>query len=310
MQLEKIVTDADGREITERGTPLFPLSVHENDMYAFPAHFVPWHWHEEFEIIRVTAGSLLLEIPNAKTVIREGEGAVIGSNTLHAMYTCGDRTSRMNTTVFAPEIIGGAAASVFQSKYVLPLVQNGSFTVFHFSRGHEDTDKFLELLTETERLHTDKTFGYEFRLRNCLSEIWLLMLAQHDIQPAVQQPADDAYIRRMLLFIHENYAQPLTLQDIAASANISCRTATRSFRQQVNRSIFEYLQEYRIRKAAEQLFMTEDSVTEIALAAGFPDPSYFTRRFRMTTGLTPRDYRRMAKTSGAPAVFSEERSRL
>ena len=44
--------------------------------------------------------------------------------------------------------------------------------------------------------------------------------------------------------------------------------------------------------AAELLCSTSDSVTEVALACGFGDVSYFGRLFRRQKGKTPGEYRR------------------
>lgn len=290
MQLSQIITDQQGKELTERGTPLFPLSVHDNDMEAFASHSVPWHWHDECELVRVTAGSLLLELPGTRHVLEVGDGAFVNSNVLHAMEPCTAEPCRMVTVVFDPGIIGGAHSSIFQSRYVLPLAQQESIPGLVFRSETDWGRQAIQFLTDMESVFAQARFGYELHLRSLLSEIWLLLIEHADIgrRPAA---SSDPYIKQMLAYIHEYYAEDLTLDDVARSAGISCRTCSRSFRQQLQMSVFSYIQDYRIQKAAEKLLVADDPVTDICFACGFNDPSYFTRTFRAHTGMTPRTFR-------------------
>lgn len=297
VQLDKIVTDASGREMTARGTPMFPLSVHDNNMASFPARFVPWHWHEECEILLVTDGTLLLEIPEKRILLSQGEGAFLNGNALHSMHAGPEKESRMVTIVFDTQIIGGTPTSIFQTRYILPVSQSHGFHAFIFQTGDSDRARMAKLIQMVKEAHEQKAFGYEVRIRSWLSEIWLRVLENGDLIRDPQKSVSDDYIRRLLTFIHENYASSLTLQEIAASANISVRTATRSFRNHLNCSITTYLQAYRIRKAAEALFATDDSITQIGYSAGFSDSGYFARKFRAITGMTPRQYRRASRTA-------------
>jgi len=53
-----------------------------------------------------------------------------------------------------------------------------------------------------------------------------------------------------------------------------------------------HLQDVRIEHARRQLSSTSDSITEIALKAGFSSHSHFTKAFHQNLGATPREYRR------------------
>ena len=53
----------------------------------------------------------------------------------------------------------------------------------------------------------------------------------------------------------------------------------------------QYVNSYRIEKAQTLLKNTDRSITDIALAVGFDDASYFARIFKKQTGMTPREYK-------------------
>ena len=99
-------------------------------------------------------------------------------------------------------------------------------------------------------------------------------------------------IKKMLSYIHENYMEPIKLDDIAASASVSVGECCRCFKEMVRKSPNQYLVAYRISRAMELLGSSEKTVTEIAVETGFNDASHFIQYFKRQTGMTPKDYRK------------------
>ena len=60
-------------------------------------------------------------------------------------------------------------------------------------------------------------------------------------------------------------------------------------------SPIEYIQQFRIVKAAEQLLQTNQSIKEISAAVGIENPEYFSTLFKKKTGFTPTEYRKRTK---------------
>ena len=48
-------TDSAGRELTVHGTAAFPIACYHDDLEAAP---VPWHWHEELELLIASEGGV------------------------------------------------------------------------------------------------------------------------------------------------------------------------------------------------------------------------------------------------------------
>jgi AraC-like DNA-binding protein len=99
-------------------------------------------------------------------------------------------------------------------------------------------------------------------------------------------------IRRVMDFIHARLADPLSLTDLACAAGTSRAHFARGFRSMTGYTPMAYVQKRRIEKAQALLLGTDQSVLEIALAAGFQNQSHFAVVFRRTTGLSPNQYRR------------------
>ena len=100
-------------------------------------------------------------------------------------------------------------------------------------------------------------------------------------------------VRRVLALIEENFAQELTLGDMAAAAELSPNYFCRYFKKIAGCSPVEYLINYRLDMAAHMLITTEDTVADISLACGFNDASHFIKFFRRKKQVTPRRYRQI-----------------
>lgn len=106
-----------------------------------------------------------------------------------------------------------------------------------------------------------------------------------------ESAAGDEAIRRACTLIETAYSEDLSLDDIAASANVSKSYLLKLFRQHVGTTPYEYLVRYRITRAKELLAETDERIGTIALAVGFNSESNFSYRFSKMVGQSPRAYR-------------------
>jgi YesN/AraC family two-component response regulator len=104
-------------------------------------------------------------------------------------------------------------------------------------------------------------------------------------------------VRQIMAYIHENYATPLTRQELATHFGLSERHLNRCFRQETGVSLMTYFNRYRVKQAKALLKEGNQNITEIALDVGFFDSSYFGRVFRREVGVSPSAYRRGERSS-------------
>jgi two-component system response regulator YesN len=83
----------------------------------------------------------------------------------------------------------------------------------------------------------------------------------------------------------------LSLNDMAARANLSASHFSAVFSQETGQTFKEYLTEVRIKKAKELLRMTALRSADIAYQVGYNDPHYFSSVFKKHTGLSPIEFR-------------------
>jgi iron complex transport system substrate-binding protein len=94
-----------------------------------------------------------------------------------------------------------------------------------------------------------------------------------------------------MLSIQENYAQPITLADLAEAALISPYYLCRQYKQHSGMTPFQYLIRYRMEVAMYYLRNTSETISQIASLVGYRSETHFQILFRKTVGITPGQYR-------------------
>lgn len=123
----------------------------------------------------------------------------------------------------------------------------------------------------------------------------LYMLLSYLMEYAKKQSdrGDDAmlaYVRRAAEYVSDNYARPITVDDMARFAGVSRSWLYRSFKQHLSVSPISYLNSFRIEQARILLSNSALSVGEVSCSVGFDDPFYFSKVFKSLTGESPRAY--------------------
>ena len=106
-------------------------------------------------------------------------------------------------------------------------------------------------------------------------------------------------VKNMMHAIHSGYAEKLTLEEIAGAGHVCKSACEKLFHTYLHCTPVEYLQRFRLQKAAERLCKTETPVAQIALDCGFSGASYFTGCFKKIYGCTPKAYRSSRKNTKA-----------
>jgi len=94
--------------------------------------------------------------------------------------------------------------------------------------------------------------------------------------------------------LHGRFTDSLNLVEIANLVGVHPTHLARTFKKHYRTTVGEYLRRLRLDWATRRLSETEDSITEIALAAGFYDQSHFSHLFKQHTGLTPAEFRALS----------------
>ena len=271
-----------------RGTFDFPIELYYVDK-THPRYEMPFHWHIEHEMILVLQGVLHLSVDGTTYDLHQGDCMILSDGSIHGgrpedcIYEC---------VVFDLErFLTGAGIC---SQKLEGLLQAGARLEAVFSEGSPAAEFVNKLF---QAMETEQP-GYEFTTMGCLWQLLGEMLLHKLYRPPLVETAREIRweqsVKRVLRRIRTDYATPLTLEDLAGEAALEPKYFCRVFRQITGRTPIDYLNYYRVECAAELLRSTNGSITDIALACGFGDISYFGRVFRSHKGQTPKEYRKVS----------------
>ena len=100
-----------------------------------------------------------------------------------------------------------------------------------------------------------------------------------------------SWLGRVHEILHDDFSSSHRIESIARQVGVHPVHLARSFRRYHGCTIGEYSRRLRIEFAERQLAMTDTSLAEIALNAGFCAQSHFSTVFKSHFGLTPTQYR-------------------
>lgn len=99
-------------------------------------------------------------------------------------------------------------------------------------------------------------------------------------------------LRRVKQFVHQCYAEDVSLDVLAETVSMSKFHFCRSFRESTGVTPYQYVLQVRVDRAKRLLTTTDHPVGSVAEEVGFRSASQFSRAFRRLAGMTALEYRR------------------
>lgn len=273
------------REAKEHGTFEFPMEFYHVGP-AHPRYEMSYHWHIEYEVIRVLKGELLMTIGEDEFTAKSGDIIFIKGGLLHGgipkncLYEC---------IVYNLDSLMTASPA---GERLLKKVSSNSIEIYdHFPSGDR------ELLRITDRMFghmKTRAEGHELTVIGAFYEFFGYILEHSLYKEAQSISAKDGqrieHLKNVIATIEEHYDECITLDDLARAAGMNSKYFCRYFREMTHRTPIDYLNYYRIEQACFKLATSNNSVAEIGMSCGFNDESYFIKTFKKYKGVTPKKY--------------------
>jgi AraC family transcriptional regulator len=194
----------------------------------------------------------------------------------------------------------------FQDDLVRELLDaHGLARDFDFTAKIQVRDSVLEQLARAllAEVRSGGGFGGGMYVEGLFTALLVQLFRRHSNieQPLTGQPAPrlgEAALRRALDYMRDNFAAPLTVEDVAQAAHLSPYHFSRLFKDATGFAPHQYLIKIRIERAKELLLnRTNGSLAQLASEVGFFDQAHFTRHFKRIEGVTPAVVRRGGRCS-------------
>ena len=261
-------------EMTSRGTSDFPIEYYKVNK-NHPRYHMQTHWHKDIELIRVTSGSLDVQIGDTPYSLKSGDSIYIPGGVAHGAepddceYEC---------IVFSPAIM-------YATQKIRTILKSKIVCAVKFQK-NTDVDFVFECF-EKSRL------GYEFEVISALYKIAYNALQKQDAPKNIIEYRVDK-IKPSILYIEKNFSSNISLGELAGECSMSSNYFCKIFKDVTGQTPVEYITTYRIEAACEML-LSGVSVTDTAYDCGFNDLSYFINVFKRSMGISPKQYAQSIK---------------
>ena len=275
------------KEERNHGTIDFPIEFYHVTP-NHPRYDMSYHWHIEYELIRVLKWNLLMSIGENEFTAEAGDLIFIKGGLLHGgtpkdcVYEC---------LVFNLESL---MAVNHASERLLKKIGSDTLTIPALIKAPV---KNLEHITSMMFEHIKKrTEGHELMVIGTLYQFLGYILENklfENVRIISQKDSRKIeHLKKALEVIENHYADCITLEDLAQAAGMNSKYFCRYFKDMTHRTPVDYLNYYRIEQACFKLVTSNESIADIGLSCGFNDVSYFIKTFKKYKGMTPKKYLR------------------
>lgn len=238
------------------------------------------HTHPFTELFYVVDGKGEFNIQGQRFPVKPNDFVIINPQVEHTELSSPDEPLEY--------IVLGINGLSFSN--LTPVSEGGHpFSFFNLRDEQKDILRYLNAMVQEA---TSQSMSYELVCHNLL-EILLIKILRHqhfDLEVGKQSKAtkDISFIKH---YLETYYHESIQLEDLASMMHLSRFYISHSFKKEIGMSPMEYLIAIRIKESKILLRTTNYSISQVADIVGFTTPTYFSKQFRKSTGISPTDYR-------------------
>ncbi len=282
------IVRADGSEIVQYTCKNIPVYVKYGRLSYYPRRSEIAHWHNDLELLVILDGEMNFNVDGNIVKLKKNSGIFVNSKHIHYGFSEENRECAWVCMLIDAERL--YPQGDFQAEHIQPLLDSLTEPFALLEMKDAEGNILMEIIDLYNHLK-EEDFPL-LALGGSVKILHWLRAALARKQGSGKSGQALGSIKSMLRFIQENYAEPVTLADIARAGNVCKSGCSATFNEVLHRSPVDFLIEYRLNKARELLSDTDRSVSEVATMVGFSSMSYFTERFKRTYGMTPREMRK------------------
>lgn len=250
-----------------------------------PAAPVPLHWHPGPELIYSLNKNITVIIDGERFLIAPKQFALISSYALHAVEPDSNNTPTQDIL-----------SVTFQARYLEKMQPNLRSAAIDKNAASATSEAKEHLQEDCLLLHKciENCSDY-FEINRILFSIlqniyqnFFVGLQTNDIEHLNMRNK----MMKVLAYIDRNYMDPLTTQSLADHFGYTREYFCRIFKQYGGQTFKQYLTEFRLNIATQELISSELPIGMIAMEVGFPDEKSFFTAFKRKYQITPMQYRK------------------
>lgn len=277
----------------------------ENSSFMVTHHMVPyflkiWHYHPELELVLSLKSTGTRFVGDSIKKFEAGDIVLIGKNLPHmwlndeAYFKTGNDLVAEDVVIhFNKDFLGSGFLEANEMKHLANLLIKSRYGI----KFTDPPKKVIRSIKKINLLNSGfertlkfiKVLSYLANHNNCE------LLASEGFISSFKENKNES-LDKTFEYIFENFAQPISLTDVAKIANMNPSAFSRFFKR-VNRKTFSrYLNEVRIGYACKKLIENKSNIASICYESGFNNISNFNRQFRSIKNMSPSEFLKLQKT--------------
>ncbi len=250
-----------------------PFVLNENIERTAALRSEKQNWHENIEIQFCKEGDGAVLIDGKCHAFSKGDIALIDSEAIH--YTFSHTKMIYSCIIVSTEFCKQMGIDHHHLSFV-PLLQN------------EKLSHLFEKICDINKTESDLRLA---RLSHLLLEMLIEIVNGYSSvkDMASMEQKELETVKKVLLYIRENYRTRITLDSVAKHVLTDKYTLCKIFKKSTGQTIFENINAYRCMRAAEYI-AHGTTVCEAASLCGFDNNSFFTKTFKKYMGILPSKY--------------------
>ncbi len=275
-------------ELRQHGTENYPVEFYHIDK-PHPKYEMAYHWHSELELIRIISGKLFVSLDNKEYEASAGDVIFVNSETVHGAVP---KDCTYECIVFNAQYLSATNPEI--RSFMDDLVNHAAYVSEVHRKNADEIPAVAERLFDA--VSKEKSAG-AFFVTGLFYELFGIIYKDKLYSRSIKinsfhNEKNVVTLKKALAFIRKSYDSQITLEEIAAETGFSPKYLCAFFKEMTGKTPFEYLNLYRVERAARKLMNSDAPVTQVAYSCGFNDLSYFIRLFKKIKGVTPKNFRK------------------
>ena len=248
-----------------------------------------WHYHPECEISFVKKGFGTRMVGDSVEEFQAGDLLLLGSDLPHTLVSDELMEGDMEVVVvqFPKELLEARSLEIVELGAIGALIKE---SVRGFSYTKDDSLRIGQKLEQLPSLNGFEHYHRLLDILNDLSEAKGRLLASTAYNPS-KSSQNEERIGRVCKYIHEQFTEEVSIESLAAMANMNKSAFCRFFKKMTGKTAIAYLNDLRIGMAC-QLLLKDHSVSEVAFQSGFNSLTHFHRCFAARKKVSPLAYKK------------------
>ena len=253
-----------------------------------------WHYHSQYELLYISESSGVRFVGDNVSHFLPGDLVLVGPFLPHLWrndpsYYDADEDAHVKTIIlkFTKNFLGEGTFSNPEFSGINHLLEQSKFGV-SFSKNISDEmhNDLIEIVDLSPPEQSIKLLSLLHRLSLTQEKE---ILSSSDMSQLATD--DSGRLDTVIKYISDNYANYISLSQVADIACMTTNSFCRFFKKMTNKSFTEFLNEVRIRNASRLLVQENLPISEVSHMVGYKSITNFNKQFKHIMGSTPKGYK-------------------